>query len=304
MYRARQKEIDIEGMQITQRIDAIDNEWSETRNKITEEVKRASTCGTRITIVVMASGDGEAELSLTYMVSNARWSPQYDVRAAIAKDAKSQSTVGLHYRASISQRTGEDWTNVELTLSTASPQQGTVIPKLRPQWISVPVPVPYQPPAQSVAPRTFVPPPIRLRSASPPPAISIREPSSDGEEQAWERSRALRRRETFVGDTWTSSANQVSRPPDFFAPNNSNATDGAVSTTFIISGVSTIPSASDDGQQTHKVSIAELDFSSVDMQWITVPKEVTSVFLQVSPIIWQVRSYLTCCGFSWFVSAR
>ena len=38
--------------------------------------------------------------------------------------------INLSYRASISQYTAEDWTNVHLTLSTASPQLGSAIPKL------------------------------------------------------------------------------------------------------------------------------------------------------------------------------
>lgn len=39
-------------------------------------------------------------------------------------------TVQLQYRASIHQQTGEDWDNVALTLSTASPTLGSNIPTL------------------------------------------------------------------------------------------------------------------------------------------------------------------------------
>ena len=323
IYRNRQKEIDDEGMKISRRIDVIDDEWTETRNQITEEEKRASARGVRITVVVMASGDGEAELSLSYMVSNAWWWPQYDVRAAIAKDATSQSTVGVHYRASITQRTGEDWTNVDLTLSTASPQQGTAIPKLRPNMINVPTPMVQHPQpsmpiivsTQTVVPG-YVPPTVvysgrsRSRSRSYTPPRVIVQPSSRHrrsrsrsrsrgyEEEAWERGRALQRREAIVGDTWTSNAAKPSQPQAFFVPNNSNAVDGAVSTTFVIPGLSCIPTATDDSQQTHKVSISEINFDTVDMEWIAVPKGTTKVFLQVSSARWCTMLFLTSSYYS------
>ena len=58
--------------------------------------------------------------------------------------------------------------------------------------------------------------------------------------------------------------------------------EGAVSATFTIPGLSTIPSDSDGSQQTHKVSIAELEFNSVEIEWISVPKKIASAFLKVS----------------------
>jgi uncharacterized protein (TIGR02231 family) len=100
--------------------------------------------GTRIVVIVLAEEDGPTELNLTYNVTGAFWTPVYDLRAEIAGSGANQASViskkvesasesfkiHLSYRASISQRTAEDWTNVHLTLSTASPQLGSTIPKL------------------------------------------------------------------------------------------------------------------------------------------------------------------------------
>ncbi|KAF8751451.1 hypothetical protein RHS01_08408 [Rhizoctonia solani] len=56
------------------------------------------------------------------VVSNASWKPLYDIRASIAKSPEDTSAIALHYRASITQTTGENWPDVALSLSTASPQ--------------------------------------------------------------------------------------------------------------------------------------------------------------------------------------
>ncbi|QRV90683.1 hypothetical protein RhiJN_18701 [Ceratobasidium sp. AG-Ba] len=86
--------------------------------------------GTKVTVTVLADADGPAELMLTYTVSNASWTPLYDVRASTAKSPDAKSAMALHYRASITQTTGENWPDVALTLSTASPQLGGKVPEI------------------------------------------------------------------------------------------------------------------------------------------------------------------------------
>lgn len=72
----------------------------------------------------------KATFTLTYYVKNAGWYPCYDVRAA-GLDA----LVALSYKANIYQNTGEEWKNVELTLSSANPTTGNVAPELRTYWL-------------------------------------------------------------------------------------------------------------------------------------------------------------------------
>ena len=54
-------------------------------------------------------------MRIRYMVDQATWDPSYNIRA----DGK--GGVKVEYDASIQQQSGEDWTNVAMTLSTASP---------------------------------------------------------------------------------------------------------------------------------------------------------------------------------------
>jgi uncharacterized protein (TIGR02231 family) len=63
------------------------------------------------------------------VVSNASWTPLYDLRATVSPE---KAEISLHYRATVTQSTGEDWKDVALTLSTASPQLGSVVPRLYP----------------------------------------------------------------------------------------------------------------------------------------------------------------------------
>ena len=58
----------------------------------------------------------EAKFRLRYLVDQASWAPSYNVRA----DAKREKVL-LEYNASIQQKSGEDWTGVQMTLSTATP---------------------------------------------------------------------------------------------------------------------------------------------------------------------------------------
>ncbi|KAG8818615.1 hypothetical protein FRC19_010458 [Serendipita sp. 401] len=52
-----------------------------------------------------------------------------------------------------------------------------------------------------------------------------------------------------------------------------------MSTSFFIEGLSTIPSDTDVTSQAHKVTVSVIDLNA-DLQWMTVPKEQTSAFLQ------------------------
>lgn len=89
------------------------------------------------TVTVLVSADKPGTLNLSYQVPNAGWQPAY--RAAL--DSTSLR-LELERLATISQRTGEDWSNVRLTLSTTQPRLSPTGPDPQP-WI-----LSYQPPVQ------------------------------------------------------------------------------------------------------------------------------------------------------------
>ncbi|KAF6752453.1 hypothetical protein DFP72DRAFT_904878, partial [Ephemerocybe angulata] len=70
----------------------------------------------------------QASVSLT-AVSGAGWVAVYDVRVS-TDDADKEHPVEIVYKAAIHQHTGEDWTDVPITLGTASPTFNLSLPQL------------------------------------------------------------------------------------------------------------------------------------------------------------------------------
>ena len=72
-----------------------------------------------------AAAGGEAEVRLTYLVRRCNWWPAYNVRAE-----PGGSSAEVELNALITQMSGEDWSDVELTLSTANPALSAAAPAL------------------------------------------------------------------------------------------------------------------------------------------------------------------------------
>ena len=89
-----------------------------------------------VNIVVLA--EGAVTIEVTYLCNSASWEPSYSIRASEGGEA-----IAIDYDANLTQFTGEDWKDVNLTLSTAQPQRSASPPKLSP-W-----PVDIQEPAQT-----------------------------------------------------------------------------------------------------------------------------------------------------------
>ena len=106
------------------------------------------------TAVIRLSYNGEIaprqRLVLEYFVPGARWTPTYICRLDSAANS-----AAIAVRALICQKTGEDWSGVELELSTALPMQKCELPELASLRIGRPQPIPRKsgwrrPPAGAV----------------------------------------------------------------------------------------------------------------------------------------------------------
>jgi hypothetical protein len=87
---------------------------------------------TREAVVFVSKEKGAASVRLMYLVGGAKWSPSYNVRAK-----EDRSGVTLEYNASVTQMSGEDWTDVDMTLSTATPSLVATSPKLEPLTVKL-----------------------------------------------------------------------------------------------------------------------------------------------------------------------
>ncbi|OYU73274.1 MAG: hypothetical protein CFE45_37780, partial [Burkholderiales bacterium PBB5] len=88
-----------------------------------------------VTVRLNATAAGRLDLTLSYIVPGASWTPAYDARVATA-----DRVVELGYFGIVRQNTGEDWRDVALTLSTARPALGGGPAPLTPWTLDV-----YQP---------------------------------------------------------------------------------------------------------------------------------------------------------------
>jgi uncharacterized protein (TIGR02231 family) len=78
---------------------------------------------------VETASAGEVQIELSYLLYGASWRPRYDARVDAAA-----GRVKLTQQALVSQRTGEDWANVALALSTARPSAATRLPDEPDPW--------------------------------------------------------------------------------------------------------------------------------------------------------------------------
>lgn len=89
---------------------------------------------TEVKIFVSAAVPLEGDVTVRYQVSNASWTPFYDARL-ISGNKAIKPKLDFIRRASITQRTGEAWDQVAVTLSTTRPKAGAAAPKLHPMTV-------------------------------------------------------------------------------------------------------------------------------------------------------------------------
>ena len=86
----------------------------------------------QVTLPVESATATKLTIDLSYQVPGVSWRPLYDARLDTKKE-----TLELTQYGSVRQTTGEDWTDVALTLSTAQPQRGAGLPALSPLWVNL-----------------------------------------------------------------------------------------------------------------------------------------------------------------------
>ncbi|MFD8740216.1 DUF4140 domain-containing protein, partial [Streptomyces sp. NPDC059618] len=111
---------------------------------------RHTKVDTTVCAVLTLEGSGDVELELEYGVPGAVWVPAYRLSHRQGDDSGT-----LVLRASVAQRTGEDWTGVRVALATADLRRRTDLPRLRSLRVgrrqSAPAPSGWREPPQGLA---------------------------------------------------------------------------------------------------------------------------------------------------------
>jgi len=100
---------------LSQRENKFRNRLTELQNysRNTNQPYRAARTRHHIIVTTYADVATYGKIEVNYLVSNAGWIPAYDLRAN-----NTSGPMTITYKAKVFQQTGEDWDNVNLTLST------------------------------------------------------------------------------------------------------------------------------------------------------------------------------------------
>lgn len=123
LMNAEEAAADEEERDSLREIDALDREIAALRERLVTEPPEPPRAIATISITAETAIDDGA-LEITFLTREAGWSPLYDLRLETADngaDEEAEPILAITRRAAIRQSTGEDWTNVALTLSTARP---------------------------------------------------------------------------------------------------------------------------------------------------------------------------------------
>jgi uncharacterized protein (TIGR02231 family) len=104
----------------------INPEYQASQRKLAELQSVMTLEETTVLVTLQSSRATPSTLELTYMLPGATWEPMHDLRVSTS-DAQKAEVISF---AVVTQTSGEDWQNVELTFSTQSSTESVRIPEL------------------------------------------------------------------------------------------------------------------------------------------------------------------------------
>jgi hypothetical protein len=127
----RQRLIDIKQhlFEIDKNIRKLNEGLTKVEAQLREQSVSKEQSSGEITVKISSKVATQSSILLKYLVDEAKWFPSYDIRAKNV-----ESPVAITYKANVSQQSGEDWENVELTISSADPSIGGERPSLK-TWV-------------------------------------------------------------------------------------------------------------------------------------------------------------------------
>ncbi|TAF33124.1 MAG: mucoidy inhibitor MuiA family protein [Cytophagales bacterium] len=124
-YRARLTEIYHLKLKTEQSISLNTSNQTRLTRQIQDTRQSIKRPTKEIVLTFLAKSSTNLKIMLSYLVTDAGWTPSYDLRVQ-----DTQSPVELNHRAFVRQKTGVDWKDVILKLSTADPTLGATMPIL------------------------------------------------------------------------------------------------------------------------------------------------------------------------------
>lgn len=144
-HGSRLAQLDAEKLKLEIEIRDLEAQQEQVEQEIFEAETQETKARHSVTVSLDVAQAGPVTLKLSYAVMGPSWFPTYDVRVQ-----REQRSMALTYHGQVRQSTGEDWTDVAISLSTADLRLSGKSPELSPWHLSL---VPPETPAQRRARR-------------------------------------------------------------------------------------------------------------------------------------------------------
>jgi len=130
-FRNRLTEIETKSNQIDRRTYQLRIDMIDISKQLLELNSQLDLPSSQVKVIVSSEKVVESSIKLDYIIADAGWIPSYDIRI---KDI--DSPLNLTYKAKVFQNTGEDWKDVNLTLSTGNPSISNYKPDLETYYLT------------------------------------------------------------------------------------------------------------------------------------------------------------------------
>lgn len=125
--RGRQEALATKRLEIKHTLATLNEQLGKVKLQLAQVQGKRTRPTSEVVVEVSANAPVNAGITLKYMVRSAGWNPSYDIRVSdITKPME------LTYKAQVYQSTGEDWDNVQLTLSSGDPNKDAIMPTIYP----------------------------------------------------------------------------------------------------------------------------------------------------------------------------
>lgn len=124
-FRKRLMEIEHKTRHLTKNKENLNKQFTEISRQLIILNSKSDAPTSKVKVVVSAKVAGNYKLDLNYLVNQAGWEPNYDLRINSVN-----KPMNIFYKAKVRQSSGEEWENVKLILSTGNPKISNTKPSL------------------------------------------------------------------------------------------------------------------------------------------------------------------------------
>jgi uncharacterized protein (TIGR02231 family) len=136
-FRLRLSEIKNLQLETQHRMENLQRNHDRIKNQLSQHNSRERAPAGEIVVTTSSPRATRARISFSYISRGASWHARYEIRAS-----DTGNPVEMIMMAGISQNTGEDWSNIRLTLSTGMPLDTRFLPVLNPWFLRFAEPTP------------------------------------------------------------------------------------------------------------------------------------------------------------------